>query len=117
MVDPQGAEDPADPLPRSPRPPRAVVGARPSASSTHDAGTLADPARSSSTLLDQVGDPDLAGPAGVHPRLDGRPRCHRVDVAVPYACAPHHHDRVADARPHLFEGADGVVGRLEQVQR
>ena len=38
-----------------------------------------------------------------------------VDVAVPDAVAADHHDRVADAGPHVLERRDGLVGRLEEV--
>ena len=39
-------------------------------------------------LLQQVGDPDVAGSAGVETGLDGRPDVIGVDVAVPQAVPP-----------------------------
>ena len=75
---------------------------------------LADPALLFD-LLEEVGDPDGAGPAGVERRLDGRADVIGVDVAVPQAVPADHHDRVAEAGPHLLERRDGLVGRLEQV--
>ena len=66
-------------------------------------------------LLPEVGDPDAAGPAGLQGRLDGGADVVGVDVAVPQAFAAHHDDRVAQTRPHLAEGREGLVGRFQQV--
>ena len=66
-------------------------------------------------LLVEVGDADPCGAPGVHARLDGRADVVGVDVAVPQPVAADDDDGVADAGPHLLEGLDGVVGRVEQV--
>ena len=62
--------------------------------------------RSSFDLLEQVGDPDVAGPAGVDGGLDRGADVVGVDVAVPDAVAADDHDRVADAGPHVLERGD-----------
>ena len=66
-------------------------------------------------LLEEVGDPDLPGPADVDGGLDGGADVVGVDVAVPDAVAADDDDRVADAGPHVLEGGDRLVGRLEEV--
>ena len=66
-------------------------------------------------LLPEVGDPDLAGPAGLEGGLDGGTDVVGVDVAVPQAVAADDDDRVAEPGPHLAERRDGLVGRLEEV--
>ena len=62
------------------------------------ARALADPALLLD-LLGEVGDPDVAGPAGVECRLDRRADVVGVDVAVPQAVAADHDDGVPEARP------------------
>ena len=66
-------------------------------------------------LFEQIGDPDVAGPAGVQGRLHGGADVVGVDVAVPEPVATHDHDRVTHAGPDVTEGGDGVVGRFEEV--
>ena len=66
-------------------------------------------------LVEQVGDTDVAGPAGVEGGLDRGADVVGVDVAVPQAVASDDHDRVADAGPDVLEGRERVVGRLEEV--
>ena len=88
-----------------------ALAARPRARGSH---ALAYPALLFDLLV-EVGDPDPLRPPGVHAGLDGRTDVVRVDVAVPQPVPPDHHDGVADARPHLLEGLDGVVGRVQQV--
>ncbi len=115
VVHAQGPEDPADALAVGHRHDR---GARRRLGLGGDAarrpGALPDPALLLD-LLGEVGDPDVAGPAGVEGRLDGGPDVVGVDVAVPQAVAAHHDDGVPEARPHLLERPHGVVGRLEEV--
>ena len=95
-----------------------VVGAGPGGVA---AGPLPDGARALTHpalllhLLEQVGHPDGARPAGVEGRLDGRTDVIGVDVAVPQAVPADHHDGVPEAGPDLLERGDGLVGRLEQV--
>ena len=62
-------------------------------------------------LLVEVGHPDAVRSPRVHAGLDGRADVVGVDVAVPQAVAADHDDGVADARPHLLERLNGVVGR------
>ena len=78
--------------------------------STHPALLLELP-----DLLEEVGDADLLGAAGVERGLDGGADVVGVDVAVPDPVAAHHDDGVADAGPHVLERRDGLVGRLEEV--
>ena len=66
-------------------------------------------------LVEQVGDPDVAGTPAVDGRLDGRADVVGVDVAVPQPVAADDDDRVADPGPHVLEGGDRLVGRLEEV--
>ncbi len=57
----------------------------------------------------------LRGPPGIERRLDRGADVVGVDVAVPQALAADDDDRVADAGPHVLEGGDRVVGRVEEV--
>ena len=66
-------------------------------------------------LVEQVGDPDLAGSTDLDGGLDRGADLVGVDVAVVDAVAADDDDRVADAGPHLAERRHGLVGRLEQV--
>ena len=66
-------------------------------------------------LAGQVGDPDLAGAAGLDARLDRRADVVGVDVAVPQPVAADDHDRLADLHPRGLEGVDLLVGGVEQV--
>ncbi len=55
----------------------------------------------------------------------GRPQSSAASIEAPMSSvwmwqfqiplAADHHDRVADAGPHPFEGGDGVVGRFQEV--
>ena len=66
-------------------------------------------------LLEQVGDPDVARPAGLDAGLDGAADVVGVHVAVPEAVAADDHDRVAERGPRLLERVDGRVVGVEQV--
>ena len=73
-------------------------------------------ARMSETFefLEQIGDPDLVGPAHVDAALDGGADVVAVDVAVEDAVAADDDDRVTDLGPRGLETGDRVVGRVEQ---
>ena len=68
-------------------------------------GRLGDPALLLH-LLEQVGDPDVAGPPGLDPGLDRAADVVGVHVAVPQAVAAHDDDRVAERRPRRLERGD-----------
>ena len=66
-------------------------------------------------LLEQVGDPDLPGPAvEVEGDLDGGADVVGVDVTVPDPVPADHDDGVADRSPSLLEILDAVVAQIAE---